>query len=89
VTVTAANFGYFEQHEMDRQTYLEPAYVFIYVVQDGEVAHKSVEVIAAGDKTFAKLKGKKRFGPGVQKKRDPSKDGGSKTPGKESRAKKR
>jgi hypothetical protein len=89
VTVTTANFGYFEQSEMDRQTYLEPAYVFIYVVQNGEVAHKSIEVIAAGQKTFAKLKGKKRFDPGVQKKRDPSKSDQGKKPGKESASRKR
>ena len=73
VTVKTASFGYFEQSEMDRQSYLEPAYVFIYVVQNGEVAHKSVEVIAAGQQTFAKLKGKKRFDPGEQKKRSPTK----------------
>jgi hypothetical protein len=70
ITVTAANFGYFEQGELDRQSYLEPAYVFIYVVQNGAVAHKSIEVIAAGDKTFAKLKGSKRFDPAQQMKRD-------------------
>ena len=73
VTVTTANFGYFEQSEMDRQRFLEPAYVFIYIVQNGEVAHKSIEVIAAGQQTFAKLKGRKRFGPGEQKKRTPEK----------------
>ncbi len=72
LTVRTANFGYFEQSEMDKQTYLEPAYVFIYVVQNGEVAHKSIEVIAAGQRTFAKLKGKKRFDPGEQKKRPPA-----------------
>lgn len=69
VTVTGANFGYFEQSEMDKQTYLEPAYVFIYTVQNGEVAHKSIEVLPAGDKTFAKLTLKKRFDGGEQKKR--------------------
>lgn len=72
VTVRTASFGYFEQSESDKQGYLEPAYVFIYVVQNGEFAHKSIEVIAAGDRTFAKLKGRKRFGPGEQKKRDSS-----------------
>jgi len=69
LTVTTANFGYFEQGELDRQSYLEPAYVFIYIVQYGEVAHKSIEVIAAGQQTFAKLKGRKRFDAGEQKKR--------------------
>ena len=73
LTVTTANFGYFEQSELDRQSHLEPAYVFIYVVQNGEVAHKSIEVVAAGQQTFARLKGKKRFDAGEQKKREPSK----------------
>lgn len=89
VTVTTANFGYFEQSEMDKQSYLEPAYVFIYVVQNGEVAHKSIEVIAAGQKTFAKLKGKKRFDPGLQKERGASKIDQGKKPGKESRSRTR
>jgi hypothetical protein len=69
LTVTTANFGYFEQGELDRQSYLEPAYVFIYVAQNGEVAHKSIEVIPAGQQMFAKLKGSKRFDAGRQKKR--------------------
>ena len=69
VTVTSATFGYFEQSEMDRQSYLEPAYVFIYAVQNGAVAHKSIEVIPAGLETFAKLKGNKRFDSGNNKKR--------------------
>lgn len=69
VTVTAATFGYFEQSDMDKQVYLEPAYVFIYTAQNGEVAHKSVEVISAGQQTFAKLKGSKRFPAAVQAKR--------------------
>jgi len=72
LTVTAANFGYFEQGELDRQLYLEPAYVFIYTVQNGEVAHKSIEVIAAGQRVFAKLQGKKRFDPGKQEERKPA-----------------
>lgn len=76
LTVRTASFGYFEQGELDRQTYLEPAYVFIYVVQNGEVAHKSIEVIAAGQQAFAKFKGKKRFDPGQQQKRPPDKKAG-------------
>jgi hypothetical protein len=72
LTVTAANFGYFEQGELDKQLYLEPAYVFIYTVQNGEVAHKSIEVIAAGQRVFAKLQGKKRFDPGKQEERKPA-----------------
>lgn len=73
-TVTSASFGYFEQGESDRQTYLEPAYVFIYMVQNDEVAHKSIEVVAASEKKYARLKGKKRFAPGAQPKRHPSKE---------------
>lgn len=88
LTVTTANFGYFEQGEVDRQSYLEPAYVFIYVVQNGEVAHKSVEVIAAGQQTFAKLKGKKRFDAGEQKKRGPYQAGQGKKGSKASKASK-
>lgn len=61
ITVKTASFGYFEQHEMDRQTYLEPAYVFIYTVQNGDVAHKSIEVLPAAEQTFARMIGKKRF----------------------------
>jgi hypothetical protein len=68
--VITSTFGYFEQGEMDRQLYLEPAYVFIYSVQNGEVAHKSIEVIAAGDKKFAKLMGKKRFSTGEKETRE-------------------
>jgi len=72
LTVTTANFGYFEQGELEKQTYLEPAYVFIYTVQNGEVAHKSIEVISAGQKAFARLQGKKRFDPGQREERKPA-----------------
>jgi hypothetical protein len=60
-TVTRASFGYFELGELDRQVYLQPAYCFVYVVQNGDVAHKSIEVIPAGERSFARLKGDKRF----------------------------
>jgi len=73
-TVTSASFGYFEQGELERQIYLEPAYVFIYVVRNGRVSHKSIEVIAAGEITFAQLKGRKRFGSNEQLKREPSRE---------------
>ena len=68
-TVTKATFGYFELGELDRQVYLQPAYCFVYVVQNGNIAHKSIEVIAAGDRTFAKLLGEKRFPTPPQAKR--------------------
>jgi hypothetical protein len=60
-TVTQASLGYFELGELDRQTYLEPAYCFVYEVRNRDVAHKAVEVIAAGERTFGRLKGEKRF----------------------------
>jgi len=60
-TVTRAAFGYFELGELDRQVYLQPAYCFVYVVQNGDIAHKAIEVMAAGERTFAKLEGEKRF----------------------------
>lgn len=80
--VTSASFGYFEQGEMERQTYLEPAYVFIYVVRNGSVSHKSIEVIAAGETAYARLKGRKRFGSGEQAKREPTKERKAKGAGK-------
>ena len=60
-TVTKASLGYFELGELDRQVYLQPAYCFVYEVRNGDVAHKSIEVIPAGEKTFARLMGDKRF----------------------------
>ncbi len=60
-TVTRASLGYFELGELDRQTYLQPAYCFVYEVRNGDVAHKAIEVIPAGEKTFARLAGGKRF----------------------------
>ena len=60
-TVTQATFGYFEQGELDRQVHLQPAYCFVYEVRNGDVTHKSIEVIAAGERSFAPLKGEKRF----------------------------
>lgn len=60
-TITKATFGYFEQGELDRQVYLQPAYCFVYQVRNGDVTHKSIEVIAAGERSFAPLKGEKRF----------------------------
>ena len=60
-TVTKASLGYFELGELDRQVYLQPAYCFVYEVRNGDVAHKSIAVIAAGEKSFARLMGDKRF----------------------------
>jgi hypothetical protein len=61
VVVTKASLCYFELGPLDRQKVIEPAYAFVYVVQDGEVAMKSAFVTHAGDKTFGRLIGKKRF----------------------------
>lgn len=60
-TVVKAEFGYFEQGDLDPQSVIEPAYALIYVVRAGEVARKGAYVVAAGEKTFAPLLGKKRF----------------------------
>jgi hypothetical protein len=68
-TVTKAGFGYFEQGPLDKQTVIEPAYWFVYVVQYGEIAHKSAYVVPAGDKTFEPLTGKRRFATPAQKTR--------------------
>jgi hypothetical protein len=68
-TVTKASLGYFELGELDRQVYLQPAYCFVYEVRHGDVAHKSIEVIPAGEKTFARLMGDKRFPTGPQPRR--------------------
>jgi hypothetical protein len=68
-TVTKAGFGYFEQGPLDKQTVIEPAFWFVYVVQYGEIAHKSAYVVAAGDKTFEPLTGKRRFATPAQKQR--------------------
>jgi hypothetical protein len=59
--VTKASFGYFEHGVSDRQRFLQPAYVMVYVVQDEEVAFKSAHVVAAGDRVFEPLMGEKRF----------------------------
>ena len=61
VTVTKASFGYFELGAFDRQRALEPAYAFVYVVRNEEIAMKSAFVVHAGAKTFGRLEGKKRF----------------------------
>ncbi len=66
-TVIQAEFGYFEQGPLDRQTTLEPAYALVYVVRNGDVAHKSAFVVNAGERAFSKLVGNKRFAKGDQK----------------------
>ena len=66
-TVVKATFGYFELGALDSQKVLEPAFAFVYVVHDGEVATKSAHVVHAGDKTFGTLLGRKRFPTEPQK----------------------
>lgn len=73
VEVTKATFGYFEQGPSDAQEYLQPAYSMVYVVRDGEVAYKSAEVVAAGDRVFEMLRGEKRFSTRTQSPRKASK----------------
>jgi hypothetical protein len=70
VTVTKATFGYFELGVFDRQQAIEPAYAFVYVVRAEEVAMKSAFVVHAGDKTFGRLTGKKRFAAGQAQRSD-------------------
>ena len=60
-TVVKAEFGYFEQGDLEAQSVIEPAFALVYVVRAGEVAFKSAYVVPAGEKTFAPLLGKKRF----------------------------
>ena len=66
VTVTKASFGYFELGIHDRQRFLQPAYIMVYVVQDGEVAYKSAEVVAASESVFEPFQVEKRFPAGRQ-----------------------
>lgn len=63
-TVTKASFGYFELGISDRQHFLQPAYVMVYTVQDGEIAYKSAEVVAASERVFEPFLGDKRFPAG-------------------------
>jgi len=65
-TVIKASFGYFESGVHDRQGFLQPAYMMVYVVQDGEVAYKSAEVVAAAEQTFEPFVAEKRFAVGRQ-----------------------
>lgn len=68
-TVTKASFGYFELGISDRQSFLQPAYIMVYTVQDGEVAFKSAEVVAASERVFEPFLGEKRFPSGRQAER--------------------
>lgn len=68
-TVIKAEFGYFEQGPLERQSVIEPAYALAYVVRNEDVAHKSVFVMNAGERAYSKLMGKKRFAKGEQKAR--------------------
>ena len=68
-TVVKATFGYFELGILDRQRYLQPAYMMVYVVQDEEVAYKAAEVVAAAEQTFEAFQGEKRFPVGRQPQR--------------------
>lgn len=61
LVITKAELGYFEQGMTDPQRVLEPAYAFVYLVKNEEVVLKSAAVFHAGDQTFEKLEGPKRF----------------------------
>ncbi len=70
VVVKKASLGYFELGPLDKQTVIQPAYAFVYVVHSGDVAIKSAFVTHAGGKSFGPLIGKKRFpGPRAPKPR--------------------
>ena len=67
VSVLKAQFGYFELGALDRQTVLEPAYAFVYVVHNEGINSKHVHVVHAGDKVYGKLLGRRRFPAAAQK----------------------
>jgi hypothetical protein len=46
----------------------------VYTVTDGEVTHKSAEVVAAAEGLLEPLQGEKRFPAGPQPKRDDTRD---------------
>jgi hypothetical protein len=50
---------------------IEPVYAFVYVVRHDEVAMKSAFVAHAGDKSFGRLIGKKRFPAPVARRKKP------------------
>ena len=68
VTVRQAALAYFEFGPLDRQSHLEPAFVFVYDVTDGEVGFRAAELVPAGEQIFGALKGQKRF-PGERRPR--------------------
>jgi hypothetical protein len=68
-TVIKASFGYFELGILDRQRFLQPAYMMVYTVTDEEVTYKSAEVVGAAEELFEPLQGEKRFPAGPQPKR--------------------
>ena len=69
-TVIKASFGYFELGILDHQRFLQPAYMMVYTVTNGEVTHKSAEVVAAAERPLEPLQGEKRFPAGRQPKRE-------------------
>ena len=68
-TVVKASFGYFELGIHDHQRFLQPAYMMVYTVSDGEVTYKSAEVVGAAEELLEPLQGQKRFPAGAQVKR--------------------
>jgi len=50
--ILKARFCYFEKGEEDAQTYLEPAYVFVYSAGNENFPEKSVDILPASDKIF-------------------------------------
>lgn len=73
-TVIKASFGYFELGIHDHQRFMQPAYMMVYTVTDGEVTHKSAEVVAAAERPLEPLQGEKRFPAGRQPERKDTRD---------------
>jgi hypothetical protein len=71
VRVVRAALSYLEFGQEDRQTHLEPAFVFVYLVENGDVVLKSAQVVPAGERGFGRLRGEKRFPTGPQPPRRP------------------
>jgi hypothetical protein len=70
VKVIRAGLSYLEFGQQDRQTQLEPAFVFVYLIEKEDVVMKSAEVVPAGERGFGRLKGERRYPQGPQKPRE-------------------
>jgi hypothetical protein len=69
VKVVRAALSYLEFGQQDRQTHLEPAFVFVYLIEKDDVVLKSAEAVPAGERGFGRLKMERRFPQGPQRPR--------------------